>query len=53
MTLFEKNSNDVVFKLLVDGSHTKLLNLDDGEYLAWVLVNGEPSVNAELDSIII
>jgi|688.fasta_scaffold2883475_1 hypothetical protein len=52
MIVYEKNSDGVVFKKLPDGSH-KLANLNSGEYLAWILINGDPVLNTYLDSAII
>jgi hypothetical protein len=50
--IYEKNSNEVVFKKLPDGSyHAAAVN--GGEYQAWILVGNEPTLNTELDSIVV
>ena len=54
MFTFEKNSNNEVFKKLPDGTYDSVtMSSLDFEYSAWRLVNGEPLLNTDLDSIII
>lgn len=53
MTLiYEKNSEEIVFKKLPDDSY-QVASVTGGEYLAWTLINGDPLLNTNLDSIII
>jgi hypothetical protein len=52
MIIYEKNSEGVVFKKLPDDSY-QVANTMGGEYLAWSLINGDPLLNTDLDSIII
>ena len=50
--IYEKNSDNVLFKKLVDDSY-HVANPNGGEYLAWKIINGDAPVNPELDSIVI
>lgn len=52
LIVYEKNSNNNIFKKLPDNSYHPA-DLNGAEYDAWVLVNGEPLLNTDLDSIII
>ena len=52
LRIYEKNSNNVIFKKMLDGSYQPA-NLNSGEYLAWELINGNPLLNTDLDSIIL
>jgi hypothetical protein len=52
LIIYEKNSNNSIFKKLPNGSYHPA-DLNGEEYPAWALVNGDPLLNTDLDSIII
>lgn len=46
---FEKNSYGYIFKLNVDGTPVLIDSTNNPEFDAWLIVNGEPPLNTELD----
>lgn len=47
--IYVKNSNDVVFKQLVDGSYQKVPPMSS-EFEAWLLINKEVPLDTSLDN---